>query len=636
MLIAEIIIRKNEGIDPSRNARCHMCGIVGYVGRNHALPLLIESLKKLEYRGYDSAGIACQNGKGLEVYKTKGKIDDLRKILPDHLPDAMIGLGHTRWATHGEPSTRNAHPHSIAGVAVVHNGIIENYLDLKAQLLNEGCDFCSDTDTEVVPQMISKCLKSGLSLIDAIRKTIAQLHGSFALGIMSESEPGTIVAVRSGSPLVIGLGDGEFFFSSDIPAILPYTKKFIFLEDGQFCVLREDEIQLYRFSTPNSSSIITVEDKVVELDWAPSMAEKGGYDHFMLKEIYEQPRTIRDTMAEWIRDPERLLDESGLPLEATVGLRRLQIVACGTSYHAALIGKYAIESFARVPVDVEIASEYRYRKPIIEKGTLLISISQSGETADTLAAQREAKQRGATTFTICNVAGSTASREADSVLYTKAGPEIGVASTKTFTAQMAALYLFAIALGLRRGKLRFGEANVLKTELARMPDLLEEALQQQDSAIREMAKPLVRARDFLYLARGVNYPIALEGALKLKEISYIHAEGYAAGEMKHGPIALITPGLPVVTIAPHDHLFEKVLSNMEEVKARRGQVIVVTDDPEYLASRADHLILIPASHAVLSPFVTAVPLQLLAYHIGVLLGCDVDQPRNLAKSVTVE
>ena len=613
-----------------------MCGIVGYVGKSNALPLLIDSLKKLEYRGYDSAGIACQNGKGLEVYKTKGKIADLQKILPHPLPDAMIGLGHTRWATHGEPSTRNAHPHSTEGVAVVHNGIIENYRELKARLLAEGVQFSSDTDTEVVPQMISKYLKSGLSLTDAIRETTRQLRGSFALGIISDSEPGTLFAVKTGSPLIVGLCDTEFFFASDIPAILQYTKKFIFLEDGQICVLRSDGIKLYHNPAASDPSVITVEDRVVEIEWAPSMAEKGGYDHFMLKEIYEQPRAMRDTMAEWIRDPERLLDDSGLPLEAIIGMRRLQMVACGTSYHAALIGKYIIESLARVPVDVEIASEYRYRKPVIEKGTLVISITQSGETADTLAAQREAKQRGATTLTICNMVGSTASREADAVLYTRAGPEIGVAATKTFTSQMTALYLFAIALGLRRCKLRLAEANILKTQLAGIPDLLEGVLQQQDSAIKELARPLAWAREFIFLARGANYPVALEGALKLKEISYIHAEGYAAGEMKHGPIALITPGLPVVTVAPRDHLFEKVMSNIEEVKARRGQVIALTDDPESLAHRADHIIVIPPSHAALSPFITTVPLQLLAYHIGVLLGCDVDQPRNLAKSVTVE
>jgi len=613
-----------------------MCGIVGYVGKSLALPLLIDSLKKLEYRGYDSAGIACQNGKGLEVYKTKGKIEDLRKILPYPLPDAMIGLGHTRWATHGEPSTRNAHPHSTEGVAVVHNGIIENYRELKARLISEGVEFSSDTDTEVVPHMISKYLKSGLSLTDAIRESTTQLRGSFALGIISDSEPGTLFAVKTGSPLIIGLCDGEFFFASDMPAILQYTKRFIFLEDGQICMLRSDGIQLFQNPAASAPSVVTIEDRVVEVEWTPSMAEKGGYDHFMLKEIYEQPRAMRETMAEWIKDPERLLDDLGLPLEAIIGMRRLQMVACGTSYHAALIGKYIIESLARVPVDVEIASEYRYRKPVIEKGTLVISITQSGETADTLAAQREAKQRGATTLTICNMVGSTASREADCVLYTRAGPEIGVASTKTFTSQMTALYLFAIALGLRRGKLRLGEANNLKTQLAGIPDLLEEALQQQDSAIRELARPLAWAREFIFLARGANYPVALEGALKLKEISYIHAEGYAAGEMKHGPIALITQGLPVVTVAPRDHLFEKILSNIEEVKARRGQVIAITDDPGALAHSADHLIVIPSSHAAMSPFVAAVPLQLLAYHIGVLLGCDVDQPRNLAKSVTVE
>lgn len=609
-----------------------MCGIVGYIGKKDTLSVLLDSLKRLEYRGYDSAGIAYQNGNGIEIYKTKGKIRDLQQILPLPLPDIRVGLGHTRWATHGEPSARNAHPHRAGGVVVVHNGIIENYRELRTQLLTDGYQLSSDTDTEVIPHMISRNLRDGGSLRQAIDETISHLRGTFALGIMSEDQPYTLFAVRRGSPLVVSFGEGEFFFASDIPAILPYSRKFVFLEDGQICTLTQEGVELSYLGNGGS---VPVTDRIVEVAWTPSLAEKEGYDHFMLKEIYEQPRTVSDTFAEWIKDPQRLLDESGLTPEITLGLRRLHIVACGTSYHAALIGKYLIEGIARVPVDVEIASEYRCRKPIIERGALFISITQSGETADTLAAQREVKQRGATTLTICNVLGSTSSREADSVLYTRAGPEIGVASTKAFTAQMTALYLFALALAIRRGKLNYKEACILKSHLMRIPDILEETLEKND-AIKEFAGTLIYAKSFLYLGRGINYPIALEGALKLKEISYIHAEGYPAGEMKHGPIALIEEGLPVVVLAPRDDLFEKIFSNIEEVKARGGRIIAITDNPESFVNKVDDLIEVPTTHQTLFPFVNVIPLQLLAYHVAILRGCDVDQPRNLAKSVTVE
>ncbi|HET6515472.1 MAG TPA: glutamine--fructose-6-phosphate transaminase (isomerizing) [Thermodesulfovibrionales bacterium] len=610
-----------------------MCGIVGYVGKRDAVPVLIDSLKRLEYRGYDSAGIAFRNGKGIEIWKTKGKINDLQMILPNPVYGARIGLGHTRWATHGAPSTRNAHPHSAGGVTVVHNGIIENYRELRSGLIAEGCAFSSDTDTEVVPHLISKNLGAGLSLKDAIQRTISSLRGTFALGIISEADPDALFAVRQGSPLVIGFGEDEFFFASDIPAILPYSRRVMFLENGHLCVLRPGGLELECVLDRNEK--ISVEDRIIEIDWTSSMAEKEGYDHFMLKEIYEQPRTVKETFTEWVKDPQRLLDASGLPLEITLGLRRLQIVACGTSWHAALIGKHLIESLARVPVDIDIASEYRYRKPIVEKGTILMSITQSGETADTLAAQREAKHRGATTLTICNVVGSSSSREADSVLYTRAGPEIGVASTKAFTAQITALYLLAVALAMRKGKLSLGETNNLKAQFALIPNLIDEAL-KKDGEIKELARSLIYAKSFLYLGRGINYPIALEGALKLKEVSYIHAEGYPAGEMKHGPIALIDEGMPVVVVAPKDDLFEKILSNIEEVKARGGRVIAVSDDAESLAHKADNVIAVPATHHTLSPLVNIIPLQLLAYHVAVLRGCNVDQPRNLAKSVTVE
>ncbi|MGD0884675.1 MAG: glutamine--fructose-6-phosphate transaminase (isomerizing) [Thermodesulfovibrionales bacterium] len=609
-----------------------MCGIVGYVGSSNTLSILIDSLKRLEYRGYDSAGIAFQNGNGIEVYRTKGKIQDLQGILPGQSHDIKIGLGHTRWATHGAPSERNAHPHTTGGVSVVHNGIVENYRDMKSLLMSEGHQFSSETDTEVIPQMISRYLMKGLPLREAIKNAISHLRGTFALGIMSESHKNVLFAVRRGSPLVIGLGEKEFFFASDIPALLPYTTRFIFLEDGQICTLTSEGIEI-EYLDPQDKPLCDA--KVVEVDWTPSMAEKEGYDHFMLKEIFEQPKTVMDTLREWIQKPKGFLDELGLTLDMTLGPRRLQIVGCGTSYHAGLVGRYMIESIARVPVDVEIASEYRYKKPIVEKGSLFASVTQSGETADTLAAQREAKTRGAKTLTICNVVGSTSSREADSVLYTRTGPEIGVASTKAFTAQLAALSVLAIAFGAAKGKLGFKEAASMKSHLMQLPDLMEKVL-KKDSEIKELAGDLLYARDFLYLGRGINYPIALEGALKLKEISYIHAEGYPAGEMKHGPIALIEQGLPVVVIAMKDEVFEKTLSNIEEVKTRGGKVIAITDEPAHVKDKADYIIEVPSTHPAFAPFLTVVPLQLLAYHIAVLKGCDVDQPRNLAKSVTVE
>jgi glucosamine--fructose-6-phosphate aminotransferase (isomerizing) len=609
-----------------------MCGIVGYVGQGNALSILIESLKRLEYRGYDSAGIALQNGKGIEIYKTKGKINDLQKILPNHSHDITIGLGHTRWATHGAPSERNAHPHTTEGVSVVHNGIVENYRDIKSLLLSEGHQFSSDTDTEVIPQMISRYLAKGLQLREAIKNAVTHLRGTFAVGIMSESHRDVLYAVKRGSPLVIGLGEKEFFFASDIPALLPYTRRFIYLEDGQICRITKEGIEIeYLEAEDRAPSDATV----VEVDWTPGMAEKEGYDHFMLKEIFEQPKTVMDTLGEWIQKPQRCLDDLGLSLDMTLGPRRLQIVGCGTSWHAGLVGRYMIEGIARIPVDVEIASEYRYKKPIVEKGSLFASVTQSGETADTLAAQREAKVRGAKTLTICNVVGSTASREAEVVLYTRTGPEIGVASTKAFTAQIAALSILAIAFGAAKGRLGFKEANSMRSHLMKVPELMERTL-KKDSEIKELAKELVYAKDFLYLGRGINYPIALEGALKLKEISYIHAEGYPAGEMKHGPIALIEQGLPVVVIATKDDVFEKTLSNIEEVKTRGGKVIAITDEPAHLKDKADHIIEVPSTHPMFAPFLTVLPLQLLAYHVALLKGCDVDQPRNLAKSVTVE
>ncbi len=609
-----------------------MCGIVGYIGRRDSLPVLIDGLKRLEYRGYDSAGISLLNGRGIEIYKTKGKIRDLQGILPNPRPGATVGLGHTRWATHGAPSTRNAHPHGTESIAVVHNGIIENYRKLRSMLVAEGHRFISDTDTEVIPRLILRFLDKEMPLIEAIKESVSMLRGTFAIGIMSRSEPTALYSIRKGSPLVVGIGEGEYFFASDVTALLPYTKRFLFMEDGQMCIMGREGVELHDI---NAGGGIPVDGRTVEIDWTPSMAEKEGFEHFMRKEIHEQPRTVMDTIREWVEAPQRLLDELGLSVSWSLGLNKLQIVACGTSYHAALVGRYMIEEMARIPVDVEIASEYRYKKPIIENDTLFISITQSGETADTLAAQREAKNRGARTLTICNVVGSTSSREADAVLYTRAGPEIGVASTKAFTAQIGALCLLALALGIRMGRLTSGEANTLRSQLIKMPSLIDKAL-GMNPGIEDLARTLIYSKVFLYLGRGINYPIALEGALKLKEISYIPAEGYPAGEMKHGPIALIEEGLPVVVVAPVDELFEKTLSNIEEVKARGGRVIAVTDEPASLGGKVDELLVVPPAHPLLSPFVSVIPLQLLAYHVGRLKGCDVDQPRNLAKSVTVE
>jgi glucosamine--fructose-6-phosphate aminotransferase (isomerizing) len=609
-----------------------MCGIVGYIGRKSAAPVLLEGLKRLEYRGYDSAGIAYRNGNGIEVYKTKGKIDALERIVPFPYSDATIGIGHTRWATHGAPSTVNAHPHYVGGVAVVHNGIIENYREIRSQLLKAGYTFASETDTEVIPQLILWNRDKGFPLYESIVETVAALRGSFALGILCQDAPDALFAVRRGSPLVVGCGDGEFLFASDILAMLAYTKRFLFLENGQICTLTNEKIDI-KYIFPQKAKI--KEQEIVEVDWTPAMVEKNGYEHFMLKEIFEQPRVIEDTLSEWHEHSEKLLEDLNLNLKSIMGIRRLHIAACGTSYHAALVGRYIIEELARIPVSVEIASEYRYMEPIIEHNTLFISITQSGETADTLAAQREAKTRDARTLTICNVVGSTSSREADFVLYTRAGPEIGVASTKAFTSQMAALCLLATGLGLKGGRLLNKEVKTLMFQFLKVPELMDKVL-KRTSEIQALAETLVSARNSLYLGRGINHPIALEGALKLKELSYIHAEGYPGGEMKHGAIALVEEGLPVVVLAPMNAHSSKILSNIEEVKARGARVIGITDEPEMLSGKADDIIVVPSVHPLFFPFVSVLPLQLLAYHIARFKGCDVDQPRNLAKSVTVE
>lgn len=609
-----------------------MCGIIGYVGYRSAVPILFDGLKRLEYRGYDSAGIAFRNGRGIEVFKTKGKIGELEQLIPDPPRDVFIGIGHTRWATHGEPSSVNAHPHRSDSVVVVHNGIIENYRELKKYLSDSGKLFLSETDTEVIPHLLSDTMEKGLSLPEAIEDVVSRLHGTFALGIMSEHHPDTLFAIRKGSPLVIGCGDGEFYFASDIPAILPYTNKFIFLEDGHICALRNNDLALKICGSPER---VLHEDSVVEMSWTPSMAEKNGFSHFMLKEIHEQPAAVLDTVRDWNYCAERLSEEIHLTVRTAFGLRGIHLVACGTSYHSAMVGRYIIQSLARIPVSVDIASEYRYMEPVIDHDNLYVFITQSGETADTLAAQREVKLKGVRTVSVCNVVGSASSREADCVLYTRAGPEIGVAATKTFTTQLAALCLFAVGLGIKKGRLDSREAAAFQAQIMKLPDLMDKIL-KNDQDIRAIARILSEARDVLYLARGINYPIALEGALKLKEISYIHAEGYPGGEMKHGPIALIEKGTPVVVIAPVDIHFEKIFSNIEEVRARGATVFVITDGAGHFAGKADSIIEVPSTHPLLSPFLNVVPLQLLAYYTGILRGFDVDQPRNLAKCVTVE
>jgi glucosamine--fructose-6-phosphate aminotransferase (isomerizing) len=608
-----------------------MCGIVGYVGKKDSLQILFDGLTRLEYRGYDSSGIAFKNGSGIEVYKTPGNLKDLQKMLPTPLPVITIGIGHTRWATHGAPSAANAHPHTVKGVSVVHNGIIENYRELRSELATLGYVFTSQTDTEVVPQLISRYLDRGLPIDEAIRRAVAHLRGAYALGIIHEGTPDTLFAIRNGSPLVIGIGMDAQYLASDVPALLPYTKNFIYLEDRHMAVLRSSGVELKHVESPEA---LPLEGKIVRVDWSPATAEKQGYDHFMLKEIYEQPQGVMDTLREWTDDTNRLLEEIGF-VGALKDLRRLHIAACGTSYHAGLVGRYMIEKFVRIPVAVDIASEFRDMCPIVPKGTVLITITQSGETADTLAAQRVAKEKGARTLTICNVVGSTTTREADSVLYTRAGLEIGVVSTKAFTAQLAALSVLGIALGAGKGKLNDLEIQTLKPFLLDLPRLIRQAL-QTDGKVKEIAKTLANAKSMLYVGRGINYPVALEGALKMKELAYIHADGYPAGEMKHGPIALIENGVPVVFLATIDGLHEKVLSNIEEVKARGGRVIVITDSPAAFRNKADDLIVVPSTHPALVPFVTVVPLQLLAYHVAVLKGCNVDQPRSLSKSITID
>src|SRR5438874_304869 len=623
-----------------------MCGIVGYVGQKSVVPVIIEGLRKLEYRGYDSAGIAVAgNGDGLQVRRAEGKLRNLEEVIRHKPLEGSYGIGHTRWATHGRPTEENAHPHRdcTGRVVVVHNGIVENYLSLKKRLIEEGHKFSTETDTEVIAHLIENALKSGNgtrpSLEEAVRKTVKQLTGVFALVVISADEPNKIVAARNGPPAVVGLGKDEYFVASDVPAILHHTRDLFFLADGDLAVITKSGVQLTDFDGK------PVVRHIQHITWDPIMAEKGGFKHFMLKEVYEQPRAVRDTTLGRVSlDSGKIfLEEMEITAAEFRNTKKINIAACGTSWHAGLAGKFMIERLARVPVDVDYASEWRYRDPIIAKDDITLLITQSGETADTIAAQREAKAKGSKTLAICNVVGAMITREAAGTIYTHAGPEIGVASTKAFTAQLTALYLFALYLAQLRGTMSAEEAKAAVQELTRIPGKLEHLLTHEEDC-EDLAKEYVRSQDFLFLARGIHYQIALEGALKLKEISYIHAEGYPAGEMKHGPNALIDENLPVVIIAtrdPNDELsmvrYEKSMSNLKEVKARSGMVIeLATEGDEEIKEAADNVLYIPPAPEVLSLILEIVPLQLLAYHIAVRRGCDVDQPRNLAKSVTVE
>lgn len=652
-----------------------MCGIVGYVGKRDVVPILIEGLRKLEYRGYDSAGIAVASGsnsrngvtpaqqsaqQGILIRRAKGKLVNLEGVIRQSPLEGTYGIGHTRWATHGRPTEENAHPHrdSSGRIVVVHNGIIENYLQLKAELRAKGHHLVTETDTEVIAHLVEEYVKENLTrdthdthdtiatLEAAVLKTVHRLRGIFALAIMSADEPDKIIAVRLGPPIIIGVGKEEFFVASDIPPVLPYTKDIFFLGDHEIAVLEKDSLRVIDFS---GNQITPVRQNIT---WDPVMVEKGGFKHFMLKEIYEQPRAIRDTVYGRVSfDTGRVYlnlhpesqHENRFNIDWLKKITAIRIAACGTSWHTGLAGKYMIEHLARVPVDVDYASEFRYREPVLDSQTLVIVISQSGETADTIAALREAKERGAAVLGICNVDGSMITREADGLIMTHAGPEIGVASTKAFTAQMIALYLFGLYLGQLRGALTPEESLHHAQELAELPVKMEHLLGNID-CVEELAKEFFRTNNFLYLGRGVNFPIALEGALKLKEVSYIHAEGYPAGEMKHGPNALIDERLPVVFINTHERgnassqlRYDKTHSNMVEVKARDAVVIsVLTKGDELSSAVSNHVIEVPETSDLLSPLLAIVPLQLLAYHIAVRRGCDVDQPRNLAKSVTVE
>jgi glucosamine--fructose-6-phosphate aminotransferase (isomerizing) len=619
-----------------------MCGIVGYIGAKRVVPLILDGLKRLEYRGYDSAGIAVINQDAkMEVRRAPGKLGNLEESIRNLPFDGVYGIGHTRWATHGRPTEENAHPHRdcTGEIVVVHNGIIENYLELKQQLISEGHTFVTETDTEVMAHLIEKYSTDNVPLEQAVLRTVALLKGVFALVVISERDYGKIVAARLGPPIVVGIGKDEYFVASDIPALLHHTREVIFLADGDMAVLTSAGVRILDFSG-NS-----VERPAQHINWDPILAEKGGFKHFMLKEIFEQPRAVRDTLlGRFSLDSGQIfLEPLGITPEEVRKLRDVKIVACGTSWHAGLAGKFMIERLARIPVEVDYGSEFRYRDPLVDERTLVVVISQSGETADTIAALREAKSKGARTLAICNVEGSMITREAGGTILTHAGPEIGVASTKAFTGQLTALILLALYLAQAREQISADGSRDLLRELTRIPHKMEIVL-QRDAQCEELARQFFRHTDFLYLGRGIHFPISLEGALKLKEISYIHAEGYPAGEMKHGPNALIDENLPVVFLATRDESdpasvtrYEKTFSNIEEVRARDGIVIsIVTEGDENARQASQHIIEVPRAPELLVPLLEILPLQLLAYHIAVRRGCDVDQPRNLAKSVTVE
>ena len=613
-----------------------MCGIIGYIGSKPVVPVLLDGLRRMEYRGYDSAGVAVVGPEGIALRRSAGKLVNLENAIRTHPVDGLYGVGHTRWATHGRPTEENAHPHRdcTGRIVVVHNGIIENYLELKHELQAQGHEFKTETDTEIVAHLVEREMQ-GDGLEKAVRRALTFMRGMFALVLVSVEDPEKIVAVRNGPPIVIGLGKDEFFVASDIPAILSHTRDVVFLGDEEMAVITRSGVQ---FTDYSGRAVSKTTQRVL---WDPIAAEKGGYKHFMLKEIYEQPTAARDTILGRVSlDRGRIfLEDLNIADDTFRSLEKVTIIACGTSWHAGLVGKYLIEALAKLPVEVDYGSEYRYRNPIVAGKELAIVITQSGETADTLAALREARRKGASSIAVCNVVGSMATREANGTVYTHAGPEIGVASTKAFTSQLVALHLLALYLAQVRNTLTEADIRRHIEELLQMPQIIEQAL-KASAATEKVAERFYNRTDFLFLGRGINYPIALEGALKLKEISYIHAEGYPAGEMKHGPIALIDEQMPVVAIAPNDHVFEKMIGNVQEAKARGGSVIAITTAGDARMAAVldgnDMNLPMPATTALLTPIVMTIPLQLLAYHIAVRRGCDVDQPRNLAKSVTVE
>jgi glutamine---fructose-6-phosphate transaminase (isomerizing) len=614
-----------------------MCGIIGYLGSKPVVPVLIEGLRRMEYRGYDSAGVALVGEQGIELRRSAGKLANLERTIESEPVDGLYGVGHTRWATHGRPTEENAHPHRdcTGRIVVVHNGIIENYLELKSELQRQGHDFKTETDTEIVAHLVEREMKND-GLENAVRRALKLMRGMFALVLVSAEDPEKIVAVRNGPPIVVGLGKDEFFVASDIPAILSHTRDVVFLGDEEMAVITRSGVD---FTDYDGRAVSKTTQRVM---WDPIAAEKGGHKHFMLKEIYEQPTAARDTILGRVSldRGQIFLEDLNISDDKLRALQKVTIIACGTSWHAGLVGKYLIEALAQVPVEVDYGSEYRYRNPIVSGNELAIVITQSGETADTLAALRESKRKGASSIAICNVVGSMATREADGTVYTHAGPEIGVASTKAFTSQLVALQILALHMAQVRNTISPGEIRRHIEQLLQLPHAIEQAI-RASAAIERIAEKFYNRTDFLFLGRGINYPIALEGALKLKEISYIHAEGYPAGEMKHGPIALIDERMPVVAIAPDDHVFEKMIGNVQEAKARGGSVIAITSEGDsrmaaILDPQNDVLLAMPRTADMLTPVVMTIPLQLIAYHIAVRRGCDVDQPRNLAKSVTVE